>query len=144
VVIGRYVFGVGSILAQEAIVYMHAGLFMLAAAWTLSRNGHVRVDIFYREAPARARAWIDLAGSIVLLLPVAALLLWVSLPYVADAWAVLERSRETSGIPAVFLLKTLIPVFALQIGLQGLALAVRAADVLAGRALSVPDEELGL
>jgi TRAP-type mannitol/chloroaromatic compound transport system permease small subunit len=80
----------------------------------------------------------------VLLLPVAALLLWVSLPYVADAWAVLERSRETSGIPAVFLLKTLIPVFALQIGLQGLALAVRAADVLAGRALSVPDEELGL
>lgn len=138
VVIGRHVFGAGSILAQESIVYMHGAVFMLAAAWTLSLNGHVRVDIFYREASPKTRAMIDLGGAILFLLPVALLLLWASLPYVAAAWVVLEGSRETSGIPGVFLLKTVIPVFALQIGLQGLVLAVGAVDVLTGRAPATP------
>jgi TRAP-type mannitol/chloroaromatic compound transport system permease small subunit len=134
VVLMRYVFGAGSIWLSEAIVYAHATLFMAAAAWTLQRGGHVRVDIFYADASPRARAIVDLLGALVLLLPFVGVLAWVSLPYVARSWAILERSREASGLPLVFLLKTLIPLFALLLGLQGLAQAARAWLTLTGGA----------
>src|SRR5712692_4607981 len=104
VVLMRYVLGVGSIWLQESILYAHAALFMLAAAWTLSVDGHVRVDIFYADASPRTKAVIDLVGALVLLLPFATVVLILSSPYVARAWATLEGSRETSGLPAVFLL----------------------------------------
>jgi TRAP-type mannitol/chloroaromatic compound transport system permease small subunit len=133
VVLLRYAFGIGSIWLQESIVYSHAAMFMLAAAWTLREGGHVRVDVFYAHAAPRRRAWIDLAGSVLLLLPFMLVLGWLSLPYVARSWTILERSRETSGIPAVFLLKTLIPLFALLLALQGVAQAIRAAAVLRHR-----------
>lgn len=131
VVLLRYAFGIGSIWLSESIMYGHAILFMLAAAWTLQAGGHVRVDVFYETASARTKAWVNLAGALLLLLPFMLVLLWFALPYVARSWALLERSRETSGIPAVFLLKTLIPLFALTLALQGVAQAIRAADVLA-------------
>lgn len=138
VVLMRYVFGVGSIWLTEAIVYAHATVFMAAAAWTLRCGGHVRVDIFYADASPRARAIVDLAGALLLLLPFVAALAWFALPYAARSWAILERSREASGLPLVFLLKTLIPLFALLLGLQGIAQAVRACLALAGGAPSVP------
>jgi TRAP-type mannitol/chloroaromatic compound transport system permease small subunit len=90
----------------------------------------VRVDIFYAEASPRSRAVVDLLGAIVLLLPFCCVLAWFALPYVGRSWAILERSREASGLPLVFLLKTLIPVFAVLLGLQGIAQAIRAALVL--------------
>ena len=132
VVLMRYVFGLGSIWLTEAIVYAHATLFMGAAAWTLQQGGHVRVDIFYADASPRARAVVDLAGALLLLLPFVAVLAWFALPYVGRSWAILERSREASGLPLVFLLKTLIPAFALLLGLQGIAQAIRARLVLTG------------
>jgi TRAP-type mannitol/chloroaromatic compound transport system permease small subunit len=134
VVLMRYVLGVGSIWLSEAIVYAHATLFMAAAAWTLQRGGHVRVDIFYADASPRTRAIVDLAGALLLLLPFCAVLAWFSLPYVARSWAILERSGEASGLPLVFLLKTLIPLFALLLALQGLAQAASAWLVLTGGA----------
>ena len=129
-VLARYVFGVGSIWATEAVIYGHAALIALAAAWTLRAGGHVRVDIFYAQAAPRTRAWIDLAGSLLLLLPFALVLLWLSYPFAARSWAILERSQETSGLPLVFLLKTLIPLFAAMMALQGIAQAVRAWQAL--------------
>jgi TRAP-type mannitol/chloroaromatic compound transport system permease small subunit len=126
VVLLRYVLGVGSLWLQESIVYAHATLFMLAAAWTLAAGGHVRVDIFYTDASPRRKALVDLVGTLVFLLPFALALLWLSLPYVARSWALLERSREASGLPLVFLLKTLIPLFAILLGLQGIVQAIRA------------------
>ncbi|HTS41637.1 MAG TPA: TRAP transporter small permease subunit [Xanthobacteraceae bacterium] len=131
VVVLRYVFGIGSIWLTESIIYGHATLFMLAAAWTLRENGHVRVDIFYSEASARTKAMIDLAGALLLLIPFMLVLTAFAVPYAARAWDILERSRETSGIPAVFLLKTLIPAFAILLALQGVSQAIRAAQVLA-------------
>jgi TRAP-type mannitol/chloroaromatic compound transport system permease small subunit len=91
----------------------------------------VRVDIFYAEASTRTRAFIDFVGAILLLLPFMLVLLWLSVPYAARSWAILEHSQETSGLPLVFVLKTLIPVFAVLMALQGLAQAIRAAAVLA-------------
>jgi TRAP-type mannitol/chloroaromatic compound transport system permease small subunit len=129
-VLARYVIGFGSIWLTETVIYAHAALFMLAAAWTLQVGGHVRVDIFYAEASARARAVIDLLGALLLLFPFTLVLLRFSIPFAARSWAVLERSQETSGLPLVFLLKTVIPLFALLMALQGVAQAIRAARAL--------------
>jgi TRAP-type mannitol/chloroaromatic compound transport system permease small subunit len=130
VVLLRYVLGVGSIWLQESILYAHAALFLLAAAWTLKEDGHVRVDVFYAGASSRTKALVDLAGASLLLLPFALALIVFALPYVERSWSILERSRETSGLPLVFLLKTLIPLFALLLALQGVAQAIRAVAVL--------------
>lgn len=132
VVLMRYVFGVGSIWAQESILYLHAFLFMLAAAYTLKHDGHVRVDIFYREARPRVKATVNLVGALLFVVPVALVILKLSWPYVGQSWAILEKSKETSGIPAVFVLKTAIPLFAVQMVLQGLSMAAHAALALAG------------
>jgi TRAP-type mannitol/chloroaromatic compound transport system permease small subunit len=138
VVLMRYVLGLGSIWLTEAVVYAHATLLMAAAAWTLQRGGQVRVDIFYAGASPRTRAIVDLLGALMLLLPFVGVLAWFSLPYVGRSWAILERSRESSGLPLVFLLKTLIPAFALLLGLQGIAQVARAWLVLAGSAPAEP------
>ena len=138
VVLMRYVLGLGSIWLSETILYAHATLLMGAAAWTLQQGGHVRVDIFYASASPRTRALVDLLGAILLLLPFVGVLAWFALPYVARSWAILERSPEASGLPLVFLLKTLILLFALLLGLQGIAQAAKAWLVLAGGARAAP------
>jgi len=132
VVLMRYLLGLGSLWLQESILYAHAALFLLAAAWTLKEGGHVRVDVFYANASPRTKAWIDLLGALLLLLPFAFAITWFALPYVERSWAILERSRETSGLPLVFLLKTLILIFALLLALQGVAQVTRALAVLRG------------
>lgn len=129
-VVARYLFGVGSVWLSETVVYAHATLFMLAAAWTLQAGGHVRVDIFYADASARAKALVDLIGALLLLLPFMLVLLCLSAPYATRSWAILEHSQETSGLPIVFLLKTLIPLFAILMALQGIAQAIHAATAL--------------
>jgi TRAP-type mannitol/chloroaromatic compound transport system permease small subunit len=132
-VVMRYALGIGSIRVQESVIYAHAALFMLAAAWVLKTGGHVRVDIFYADAKPRTKAAIDLVGTIIFLAPFAVALLLLSLPYAARSWAIFERSPEASGLPFVFLLKTLIPLFALLIGLQGIAQAIRTVLTLRGQ-----------
>jgi TRAP-type mannitol/chloroaromatic compound transport system permease small subunit len=130
VIVLRYIFGFGSIRLQESVLYAHAGLFMLAAAWTLQTNAHVRVDIFYTHGSPRARAAIDLLGAVVFLLPFAVVLFALALPYVERSWSIVERSPQPSGLPFVYLLKSVILAFAALIGLQGIAQAMRAALVL--------------
>lgn len=125
-VVARYVFSLGSIWLSETVIYLHAALFMLAAAWTLRVGGHVRVDIFYAHASKRTRALVDLFGAALLLLPFALALLWLSVPYVARSWAILERSQESSGLPLVYVLKTAIPVFAVLMALQGVSQMIKA------------------
>ena len=126
VVLMRYALGLGAAWLSETIIYAHAGLFLMAAAWTLQAGGHVRVDIFYAPAAPRTKAMIDLVGALVFLLPFAVALGLLALPYVERSWAVLERSREANGLPLVFLLKSLIPAFAASMALQGIAQAIRA------------------
>jgi TRAP-type mannitol/chloroaromatic compound transport system permease small subunit len=135
-VVLRYVFGVGWIWVEESIVYIHATLFMAGAAYTLLHEGHVRVDIFYAEATARQRAWVDLLGTVAFLWPVAGLIIAKAGPYVTASWAILEGSPDTSGIPAVFLLKSLLLVFAGLIALQGMSMAAAAMAVIKGGAVA--------
>lgn len=133
VVILRYVFAIGFIPMQESIWYMHAILFMAGAGFTLLADGHVRVDVFYREARPRTKALIDLLGGMLFLLPLCVATFQLSYSYVLNSWRVFEGSTETSGIQGIFLLKTLIWVFAILLGLQGVALILRVIAFLTGR-----------
>lgn len=130
VVLTRYGFDSNSIALQESVTYLHGTLFMLAAAYTLRHDGHVRVDIFYREFSPRAKAWVNCLGTLVFLWPLCAFIFFSSLHYVSESWRVWESSDQPGGLPGVFLLKTLIPTMAVLLGMQGLIEFVRQAAVL--------------
>ena len=132
-VVLRYGFSLGWIWLQESYIWMHGIVFMLGAGYTLLHDGHVRVDLFYRDARPRYKAWVNLAGSVVLLLPMVVVVAWFSWPYVIDSWIYLEGSPKTDGLPGLFLLKSVLLAFCVLIGLQGLALAGRSVLYLAGR-----------
>ena len=125
IVIGRYVFGVNSIWVQESVLYLHATLFMLAAGYTLLVDRHVRVDIFYAKVTPATRRRIDIAGHRLFLLPAMAALAWWSWPSVRRSWKILEGPLSVGGIEAVFLLKSLIPLFCGLVALQSLAILIR-------------------
>jgi len=141
VAILRYVFDMGWIALQESITYLHALVFMLGIPYTLNRNRHVRVDIFNRRFNARTRAWVDLLGTLVLLLPVFITLFWLSLTYVTNSWLVLESSPEAGGLPLVFLLKGLLLLMPLLMILQGIAWLLRNLLFLTGKIESAGVEQ---
>lgn len=120
-VVIRYSSGQGSVLLQEAVLYLHATAFMLGLTYTLKHDKHVRVDLFYSGWSPKSQAWVNMIGHSLFLLPVALLIGLSSLSYVATSWSILEGSPEADGIPAVFLLKTLLPLSALLLLLQGMA-----------------------
>ncbi len=130
VVIMRYVFSIGFIPMQESIWYMHGTLFMVGAGYTLLHDGHVRVDIFYREASARRKALVNMIGALVFLIPLMLLTFWLSWSYVINSWKTLEGSTEISGLPLIFLYKTVIWVFAVLLGLQAISMAIRSLQTL--------------
>ena len=134
VVVLRYAFSIGWVWLQESYVWMHGLVFMLGAGYTLLHNGHVRVDVFYRPKSRRYKAWVDLIGSLVLLIPMMVLVAWMSWPYVMDSWVRGEVSREAGGLPGLYLLKSAILVFTGLMALQGLSLAARSYLYLTGRA----------
>jgi TRAP-type mannitol/chloroaromatic compound transport system permease small subunit len=132
VVILRYGFALGWVWVQEFYVWLHGIVFMAAAGYTLLRNEHVRVDVFYRPRSRRFKAWVDLFGVLFLLLPFVMTIAILSWSYVVISWVRLEESYEAGGMPGLFLLKSMILVFCALVGLQGLSLAARSVLVLAG------------
>ena len=121
IVLLRYAFGSGSVYMQESIMYMHGILFMLAIPMGIANNSHVRVDIIYNNLSAKKRAYIDLFGDCLFLLPVGAFIFFISFTYVENSWRITEGSSEVGGIPGIFLLKSLLPATAALVFLQGLA-----------------------
>jgi TRAP-type mannitol/chloroaromatic compound transport system permease small subunit len=111
IVLFRYVFGFSSIAVNESVLYLHSTLFMLGAGYTLLVDDHVRVDIFYANSDIKRKATIDIFGHLVLLIPSMATLAYWSWPSVANSWKILEGPISVGGIPASFLLKSLIPAF---------------------------------
>jgi len=126
IVLLRYGFGVGAIMAQEGVLYLHSALFMLGASCTLAADEHVRVDVLYRGFSARKKAWVNAIGHTIFTLPLCAVIALGSAGYVSESWHILESSPEPGGIPAVFLLKSLIPAMAGLLALQALVEIARA------------------
>lgn len=125
VVLLRYAFGVSQVYLNEGVLYMHAALFMLGSGYTLLVGGHVRVDIFYARFPERRRVLVDVLGAHLFLFPSMLALLWFSWPTVRNSWAAWEGAISVGGIPALFLLKSLIPAFCLLMVIQGGACLLR-------------------
>ncbi|MEK9713297.1 MAG: TRAP transporter small permease subunit [Thalassolituus sp.] len=117
----RYLFDLPSIALQESVMYLHASIFMFGAAYTWQQGGHVRVDIFYRSWPEKRRLLADRLGILLLVLPFCLFLIWSSWDYVNNAWAIRERSQEASGLPFIYLLKTLLLVLPVTLILQAIA-----------------------
>ena len=132
VVVTRYFLSMGSIALQESVTYLHCMIFMLGLAFTLKNDGHVRVDIFYRNFSVRTQAQVNLAGTLMFLMPVCGLLLVTSWDYVLASWAIGETSAENNGLPFVYGLKTLMLLMPATLMLQGLAEIIRNALVLMG------------
>jgi TRAP-type mannitol/chloroaromatic compound transport system permease small subunit len=133
VVVLRYCLGIGSIALQESVTYIHATVFMLGLAYTLKRGGHVRVDIFYRQFSPRHKALVDLVGGLLFLLPVSVLIFVTSWDYVFASWAIGETSAENTGLPFVYLLKTLMLIMPATLLLQGISEISKSGRVIAGR-----------
>ena len=121
IVILRYGFEIGSIALQESVTYLHAACFMLGIAYTVKINGHVRVDIFYRQFSPQKKAAVNLFGAVVFLLPLCLFIFITSFQYVLQAWQIKEHSSDTGGLPIVYLLKTLIPLLATGLLLQSIS-----------------------
>ena len=125
VVILRYFFDAGWIWLQEAILWIHALIFLLVAPYALEEDAHVRVDVFYRQWSKKTQALINLLGALLFLCPFSLFLFYSSLDYIFSSWIINEASRDAGGMPYPFisLLKSTIPLTALLLFLQGLSMS---------------------
>jgi TRAP-type mannitol/chloroaromatic compound transport system permease small subunit len=128
----RYFAGLGYIWLQELYVWLHALVFLIGAGVTYQLGGHVRVDIFYRGASPRGRAWIDLIGVVVFLFPWLAVIFGASWRFFIASYAVGENSPQPGGMPGLWVLKGSLFIFCLLVGLQGLVVMARSVLVLKG------------
>lgn len=133
VVVLRYVFSTSFVWMQDLYVWMNGVMFTGIAGYVLLRDGHVRVDIFYRPWNLRRKAWLDLVGFFLFLVPFSLTVLIWGWTYVQRSWRFHESSMNVGGLPALFVVKTFILIFAAVILLQGIAMALRSILVLNGR-----------
>jgi len=130
VVLVRLIVGANSLALQEAITYTHAALFMLCFGVGIIEGQHVRVDIFYQRFSPLTKAWIDAIGALLLLLPFALFLTFISWQFAARSWQILETSNDTGGLPFVYVLKTLIPITGILLALQALSECIKNALII--------------
>jgi TRAP-type mannitol/chloroaromatic compound transport system permease small subunit len=121
IVVLRYGFSTGWIAMQESVLYLHAAVFLLGSAHTLKADEHVRVDIYYRKMSVKRKALVNMLGTLCLALPVNVFIFVMSWDYVVDSWQLMESSQQSGGLPAVFVLKSFILLFAGTMVLQCVA-----------------------
>ena len=134
IVILRYALDTGAIWLQESIIWMHAMIFMLGAAYTLQRDEHVRVDVFYRKMTQKHRALVNLLGILCFIFPLCIVLIYQGFDYVHLSWTMREVSRNAGGLsyPFIPLLKTTLLVMPTTLLLQSTSIALRAFLTLRG------------
>lgn len=135
VVVLRYVFHVHLIWLQESVIYMHALVFMVGAAYTLQHDEHVRVDIFYREMSEQRRAWINLLGVLLFLLPLCVFMALQAWGFVMLSVKFGESSGESGGLPypMPLLLKSVLLLMPAVVALQGLSMALQSLKAIRKR-----------
>ena len=138
VVVASYAFALSWTWLSELVIYAFAAVFMLGAASALQHDAHVRVDILRPRFGRQGRDWVELAGTYLFLFPICMRLLTTGEQGLARSWSLFEGSRESDGLPFLFMLKTLVPVFAILMLAQGLAIASKAALRLTG---TMPPED---
>lgn len=126
----RYLFNSGAPWQIELVLAMHAATFLVAMGYTLQAGEQVRVDVLYARLSPRSKAWVDMLGAVLLLMPMCLLLMWFSWSFVSSSWELREASSEYGGMQGVFLLKSFLLIGPALLMLQGMACAIRSAEVL--------------
>ncbi len=129
----RYAFNKGNIALQELEWHIFSAIFLIGAAYTLKYNGHVRVDIIYTKLNSKSKAWIDLIGTFVFLIPFCLVIIFSAKGFIMNSWAVREISPDPGGLPARYVLKAIIPAGFFLLLLQGLAQAFKSLLHLMGQ-----------
>ena len=133
VVVQRYLLHITQLWMQDLYVWLSGAMFTAVAGFAFLRNDHVRVDIFYRPASVRWKAVADLIGTVLFLFPFIYVVLFYGWPFVQRSWRIYEGSANVGGMQGLYLLKSFIIVFAVLVGLQGVATLARSILVLARR-----------
>lgn len=129
----RYAFNKGNVALQELEWHLFAVVFLIGAAYTLKEGGHVRVDILFINFSKKTKAWVDLIGTLILLIPFCIMLMFATQKFIGNSWAVKEISPDPGGLPARYLLKTMIPLGFFLLLIQGLSEAGKALMVITGK-----------
>ncbi|MEM8545682.1 MAG: TRAP transporter small permease subunit, partial [Cyanobacteria bacterium P01_H01_bin.119] len=119
--------------------YLFSLVFLLGAAYVSQKNAHVRVDIIYSRLSVKQKAWIDLVGSLVMLLPFCAIVIYYSIPAVVNSWSVFESSSDPAGLPR-YPLKTVIPIAFAWLGSQGISSAIKQIAIITGLTSATAEE----
>lgn len=131
-VVMRYAFRISFVFTQELEWHLFAFIFLMGAGYTLLKDGHVRVDIFYQRLSPKAQARVNLLGVIFFLLPGCYLVISTSIGFVQSSYAVMEGSPDPGGIPYRFILKSCIPAGFILITLQGISLGIKSLLTIIG------------
>jgi TRAP-type mannitol/chloroaromatic compound transport system permease small subunit len=123
-VVLRYLFDTSYVFVQELEWHLFAFIFLIGAGYTLLHDGHVRVDIIYQRLGTKARAWINLLGVLLFLIPGCAMVIETSWKFVLNSWNVLEGSPDPGGIPLRFIIKGMITIGFILLLLQGISLGI--------------------
>lgn len=126
----RYTLSVTSAASFELEWHLFAALFLLSAGWTLKQDRHVRVDVFYQNFSEKRKSWVNLTGSLILLLPFCIIGFLESLPFVESSFQISETSPDPGGLPARWVIKSAIPVAFVFLGLQGISEILKSIKVI--------------
>lgn len=131
-VIARYAFDAGSIAMQELEWHLFAAVFLLGAAYTMREDANVRVDVFYAGMPPQKKAWVNIFGTLIFVIPMCSLILFSSYDFVTYSYKIQEISNDPGGLPYRFAFKALLPIGYLLVLVQSLAVISRNIRILSG------------
>lgn len=126
----RYIFSFSQAGFYELEWHLFAAIFLLGAAYTLRYDKHVRVDVFYTRFSTRTKAWVNLIGTFIFLLPFCFVIMYTSVPFVSDSYAILESSPDPGGLPYRFIIKSTIPIGFGLLLLQGLSEILKSIGII--------------
>ena len=141
-VVMRYLFNDVSIAMQEMEWHLFSAMFMFGVSYSLRQNGHVRVDLIYERLTPQKRAWINIGGVLIFLLPFTLLVTWYGIGYVQDSFALNEQSGDPGGLPYRYLIKAVIPVSFIAMAISGAGLLLHSVNVLRGVHSEEPLEKI--
>ncbi len=121
----RYVLNESSVALQELEWHLFSIIFLMAASYTLITDDHVRVDVFYSRFSDKQKAWVNLLGAILFLIPFSVLVIYSSHNFVITSFQLKETSPDAGGLPARYILKSFIPISFVFLFFQGISLAFK-------------------
>lgn len=128
----RYAFNKGNVALQELEWHLFSMVFLIGAAYTLKQGGHVRVDILFISFSKKTKAWVDFLGTLIFLIPFSIMVIYSTQKFVGNSWEFREISPDPGGLPARYILKSMIPLGFFLLILQGLSEACKNLMVITG------------